>query len=344
MVEHIRTQAGACAQLGSPLYAELMDRVAGDAAAGGAVAEVLAAHERDSGPSALALRLFGSVHRIVLEGRAPELGRYYPSVGGRGEPDGAWRAFVDVLERHQEELSDRLEQPPQTNEVGRSAALLGGLLHIAAWTPHPIRLHEVGASAGLNLRADHFRYDSDGGSWGAAASPVRIADAWRGALPPVTVHPRIVERRGADLDPIDPATEDGRLRLMSYVWPDQMIRMGRLRSALALAARVPAELVTASAGEYVATLDVRPGRCTVLWHSVMWQYLDASEQAAVQAETDRIAAHASDAAPFALLALEPRRRAGRSGHPFTVTLRIWPGGQERVLGEAAPHGPPVTWW
>lgn len=97
-------------------------------------------------------------------------------------------------------------------------------------------MHEVGASAGLQLRADHFRYDFDGKSWGPARSPVRIADAWQGALPPLTVHPRIVERRGADLDPIDPATEDGRLRLMSYVWPDQTTRIGRLRSALALGA------------------------------------------------------------------------------------------------------------
>ena len=81
-VELFRTQARACAELGSPMYAELLERAADDLAAGGVTAEVIAGHEDDSGPSALALRLVGSVHRLVLERRAGELAAYYPSVGG----------------------------------------------------------------------------------------------------------------------------------------------------------------------------------------------------------------------------------------------------------------------
>lgn len=344
MIEHIRTQARACAKLGSPFYAELMQRAADDVVAGGVTADVLAGHEKDPGPSALALRLFGSVHRIVLEGRAPSLGRYYPSVGGTPEPDGAWQAATGLLRTHREEIRERLRQAPQTNEVGRSAALLGGLLQLAAWTSYPIRLHEIGASGGLNLRADCFRYEYDSGGWGPQGSSVLLDDAWWGVLPPVTAHPRIVERRGADLAPADPATEDGRLRLMSYVWPDQTTRMQRLRGAFQIAQRVPAELVTAGAAEFLAGLDVQFGRCTVLWHSVTWQYLDATEQAAVRSEIDRVAANARSTAPFAVVSLEPQRRPDRPGHPFTVTLCRWPDGQQRMLGEAAPHGPPVTWW
>lgn len=343
-IEHIRTQARACAELGSPLYADLMQRAADDVVAGGVTADVLAGHEKDPGPSALALRLFGAVHRIVLEGRAPTLERYYPSVGGTPEPGGAWQAFTGLLHTHREEVRERLRQVPQTNEVGRSAALLGGLLQIAAWTSYPIRLHEIGTSGGLNLRADCFRYEYNGGGWGPQGSSVLLDDAWRGVLPPVTAPPRIVERRGADLAPADPATADGRLRLMSYVWADQTTRMQRLRGAFQVAQRVPVELVTAGAHEFVAALDVQFGRCTVLWHSVTWQYLGVTEQAAVASEIDRIAASARLDAPFAVVSLEPQRRPDRPGYPFTVTLRRWPGGQQRMLGEAAPHGLPVTWW
>ena len=51
-----------------------------------------------------------------------------------------------------------LDQPPQTNEVGRSAELIGGLLLFDREFGLPVRLFEIGTSAGLNLRAEHYRY------------------------------------------------------------------------------------------------------------------------------------------------------------------------------------------
>ena len=36
-----------------------------------------------------ALQLMGAVHRLVLEGRAPELARFYPSAGGTPDADAA---------------------------------------------------------------------------------------------------------------------------------------------------------------------------------------------------------------------------------------------------------------
>ena len=68
MSEQFRKQAQACGNLGSPMYAELLGLVADDIDAEGVTATVLAGHEDDPGPSALALRLAGSVHRLVLEG------------------------------------------------------------------------------------------------------------------------------------------------------------------------------------------------------------------------------------------------------------------------------------
>src|SRR2546425_9850786 len=77
----LRTQAEWCRKLGSPLYTALLSEAAADVEAGGACWRVLEGQE-DEG--ALALRFMGAVHRLVLEGRAPELAPYYPSAGEIG--------------------------------------------------------------------------------------------------------------------------------------------------------------------------------------------------------------------------------------------------------------------
>ena len=46
-----RDQAGACERLGSPMYAELLGRLADDLEAGGVTRTVLTGHEDDPGPS-----------------------------------------------------------------------------------------------------------------------------------------------------------------------------------------------------------------------------------------------------------------------------------------------------
>src|SRR5690349_3797792 len=105
-----RLQAEACRRLGSPMYAELLTRLAGDIDAGGPLADVLRDHEDDSGPSALALRLLGSVHRLVLERRAGALAAYYPSVGGTWEPVGGTAAFRDLVEDRPDDVRAWLDR------------------------------------------------------------------------------------------------------------------------------------------------------------------------------------------------------------------------------------------
>lgn len=344
MVVHLRDQAAACGDLGSPLYAELLTRIADDVQNGGPAASVLRGHEQDPGPSALGLRLMGGVHRLVLERRAPELAATYPSVGGTGDADAAWPALRDVLARHRDELRRWLAQPPQTNEVGRAAALVGALHHLVPQRPGPLRLVEIGASAGLNLRADQFRLEhGDGRSVGPLDSPVVLRDAWRGTLPPSDVELEVVERLGCDVAPVDPTTAEGRLLLTSYVWPDQTERLERLRGALRLARMLPATVETAGAADFLARVELVEGTTTVVWHSVMWQYLDHAERERVRCRLDRLGDTATRTAGLAEVSLEPRRRCAGSAHEFLVALRVWPGGAERVLGAAAPHGIPTTW-
>jgi hypothetical protein len=65
---------------------------------------------------------------------------------------------------HIDELHAALAVAPQTNEVGRSIALLAGLFDlVGASGVRRIRLLELGASAGLNLLLDCYAFR--GKSW-----------------------------------------------------------------------------------------------------------------------------------------------------------------------------------
>jgi hypothetical protein len=344
LVATVGQQAAACAELGSPMYADLLTRVADDIAAAGPCAQVLRGHEDDPGPSALALRLLGSVHRLVLAGFAPALARYYPSSGGSWVPDTCWSEFRATVEGQAEAVRALLDQPPQTNEVGRSAALLGGMLHAAKEHGLPIRLLEIGCSAGLNLRADHFCYHSGSGRvWGSPESRVQLAGAWQGNLPPMTAALEVVERHGVDVAPIDPFSDDGRLTLMAYVWPDQTDRFERLRGAIEVAARVPATVRQRDAAAFLQTIELQGGSTTVLWHSVMWQYVRRRDQQTMTERVSELGSLATASRPFVHLFLEPTRRRPGSPHEFLVVTTSWPDGERRILGDAHGHGIPVTW-
>jgi hypothetical protein len=341
LVEQFRFQADACAQLGSAMYAGLLTRLVEDLEAGGVTARVLAGHEDDPGPSALALRLLGSVHRLVLERRAGDLALFYPSVGGQWDVDAAWPAFEQLLRDQPEAVREGLASVPQTNEVGRAAALYGGLLQLPR--DLPLRLAEIGSSGGLNLRADRFGYLDEAGRLYGAGSRLVLEDAWRGRTLEPWPDLQVVDRLGSDIAPIDVTTTEGRLRLTAYVWPDQGPRLERLRAAFRVAAEHPAVVRRQDAASFVAELETAQDCTTVLWHSVMWQYLPHPDQEAVVERIEQLGRAATERRRFAHLSAEPGRRSPESGHEFLVRLRVWPGGEERLLGTAVAHGVPTTW-
>lgn len=47
--------------------------------------------------------------------------------------------------------------------------------------------------------------------------------------------------------------------------------------------------------------------------------------------------------PFAHLAVEPARRTPGADQEFLLALRLWPGGELRVIGATVGHGIPTTW-
>jgi len=335
----LRLQAEWCTRLGSPLYGVLCARAADDVEAGGPVAVVLAGHEDDRRASALALRLMGAVHRLVLAGEAPGLARHYPSVGGDGQAAGAWPAFRALLEERCDEVRTLVERGVQTNEVGRAAALAPGFLTVARETGLPLRILEMGTSAGLNLRWDHFRYETGEQAWGDARSPVVLRGAWETSVPPFDATATVVERAGCDPSPVDPITEEGRLTLMSYVWPDQRERFALLRGAIEVACRVPADVERASAVGWLPTrlAAARPGVATVVFHSIALQYLDRSSRERALGAIADAGRRATADAPVAWLRMEP------GGEQAEVRLTVWPGGSERLVAATGFHGRPVRW-
>lgn len=304
------------------MYADLMHRCAADILAGGVVWQVMERHAGAAG-SMPTLRLLGAVHRLVLSGRAPDLAPFYPSVGGTYDGERAWAPFLDLLP----ETEPYLDRTVQTNEAGRAAVLLGGFHLLAREYGRPLRLLEVGASGGLLLRFDSYRYvRPDGTSWGRADSPL-VLDT--GAIPLADL--TVADRRGCDRAPIDATSDEGRLTLTSYVWPDQPARLARLRAALDVARDVPVVVDQADAVDWVRDRLAEPSDALpVVFHSVVMQYLTPAGRAAF---TESLP---SDE-PRAWLRFEP------DNGDFVLRLTTWPDGVERKLAVAHPHGYDVRW-
>jgi hypothetical protein len=356
-------QRRACEQSGSQLYVRLIEATVADVAAGGPCADVLRPHEHEPFATALPLRFLGAIHWLVLSGRAPPLARHYPSAGGAPGPtvvddpyqttppppqgeSAASRRLVDdflatVAERR-DEIESRIHLGVQTNEVGRSGALVGGFVEVVRRSGLPLRVLEVGASGGLNLRWDHYFYDTGESTFGDPDSPVRFVGVWEGQLPRLDgVRVEVAERAGCDRSPIDVTTEDGRRTLRSYIWPDEVDRLDRLDAALAVAARVPAPVEAADLGEWIEDRLASPalGVATVVVHSIVWQYVARPARDRLRGALRRAGSLATPGSPVAWLRMEP------TGRVPVADLRLtwWPGGEEQVLGTVAFQGAPV-WW
>ncbi|MEJ1157215.1 DUF2332 domain-containing protein [Prosthecomicrobium sp. N25] len=333
-------QAAWCDRLGSPFTAAVMRAAA--AALDRSTQTGRAILDWPGAAGALAdsvpLRLGGALHGLVRAGRLPRLAPLYPP-NPMPDADGLAAALGATLAEADAEIRPWIDRPPQTNEVGRSAALYAGLVTVAGLTGLPLAVHEVGASAGLNLNLDRYAYDLGGRLFGDPASPVRLRPEWRGAAPEGP-DPLVVSRRGCDLTPIRIADPEERRRLAAYVWPDQPERLARLEAALAVAARHPPEVDAMDAAAWVrARLGAapQPGVARVLQHSIAFQYFPADGQAAITAHMEALGASARADTPLAWIAYEMEE-----GVP-TLTLRLWPGGTLRRLAVGNAHVSRLDW-
>ncbi len=345
MREVLELQRRACADAGSPLYDRILRGMIADVVAGGVCEQILAPWSANAMADAIPLRLLAAVHHLVLAGQAPELARYYPSAGGTDTGDPV-PAFLATVRQHRDLIASRMHLGVQTNEVGRAAALVGGFHRVAARTGLPLRVREVGASGGLLLRWDHYTYraqtPSGTVSWGPDEG-LAFEDPWTDRMPELDPTLRVADRRGCDVAPIDPHTDEGVARLRSFLWPDQVERRRRLDAAIEIARRVPATVDRADAGEWVETqlAEPVPGVATVIHHSIVLQYLPRPSFQRMRAAIEAAGRRATPEAPIHWLRMEP------AGPVADVQLRTWDGRTDgpvdEVLATTGYHGPPVTW-
>lgn len=292
----------------------------------------------DPRSDALVLRLTGGLHALVRSGQVPELAAFYPPSSA---PDTTALAGVLTTALGDDRLLPWLDSAPQTNEVARAGVLMPGLMVIAAATGLPLRLFELGASAGLNLRMDHYRYDLGGKSIGPADAPLTLSPAWTGPTPPsATV--TVAARRGVDLAPVDACSATGRARLLAFIWPEQTARIERLTAATDAFIADPAPVDQGDAASWVeANVALAPGAATVVYHSIAWQYFPRVTQERTAAHLAGQAAAATVEAPLAWLRYEFDTPA--APRP-ALWLTLWPGAEARLLAHGHPHGASVEWY
>jgi len=323
--------------LGGPFTARVCDLLSARFDRSTAIGAQVLDWSGDLFADALMLRLTGGLNAMVRNGDLPKLATHYPP--HVTEDDALGEALAAALSDNR--LLPWLNSAPQTNEVARSGVLMPGLLTIAAETGLPLALFELGASAGLNLRLDHYHYVLGASEFGPRDAPVSLCPAWEGPLPP-QVAVAIASRRGVDLSPIDVRDPAARARLLAYVWPEQEERIARLEAALAAAASDPPPLDRGDAGAWVkANIEPVEGRVVVVMHSIAYQYFPSATQAQIAAHLETIGAQTTASAPLAWLRYESD--VSDVGAPPTLRLRLWPNGEDRLLAHAHPHGAVIRW-
>ena len=333
-------QAMWCERLGSPFTALLCDTIGSRIDRASEIGRRVLDWPGDPSPGGdnLPARLCGGLQYVARRGEAPDLARLYPPAA-MPDADALWAALRPVFEQQAAAISLWLDNPPQTNEVARSAPLMCGLLSIAARFGKKLRLFELGSSAGLNLLLDHYGYRLGGIRAGTAASPLQLAPQWRGPPPP-EAPVEIVSRSGVDLRPVT-LPGDGE-KLLAYVWPDQPERRSRLEAAIAIAAADPPRVAQADAAEWLEQMLPRTpsaGAVRVVMHSIAFQYFPAGTQQRIAALVESCGAAAEEEGPLAWLRYEQQPGEEQA----SLRVRWWPGGEDRLLAWCHPHGATVDW-
>lgn len=229
----------------------------------------------------------------------------------------------------------------QTNEVARCATLLPALAQL----PGPVALIEVGASAGLCLLYDVWRYHYTGPGvdhWvGPADSPVTVSCAVDGRVPLPGTVPDIVWRAGLDLNPINARDPDARRWLQCLVWPEHHDRARTLCAALDVAAAVAPRI---DRGDLVFDLprlleDAPSDATVVVMHSATLSQVEQHQRDAFAATPARHGAHRLGAEGHKVLP----RLAHQIPEGTDVNGRFVVSLNEHVLALAHPHGRTLTW-
>jgi len=319
--EAFRVQAGYCTAMAAPITARIATALAEAIDRTSSTGRRVLDWAGEPVADALVLRLIGGLHALHRAGVDTELSRVFSgAVSAEHEVAAILRA---TLVTHDAALLPWLEGPPQTNEAGRSAGLMTGLLHIAERFGPRMELLEIGSSAGLNLLIDRYGFDLGGVRKGPHDAPVEIVPEWRGPVPP-DVSIEIVGVRGMDIAPVDVRDPAEAARLAAYVWIDAAERLERIERGIAMIREHGLTLDQGDAADWIEARLAEPqaaGVTRVLLHSVMWQYLPPEGRARISAAMDAAGARATPKRPLGWVMMEPNRDL----HRHEVRVRGWPG-------------------
>ena len=285
LAEHFRQAAGEVFG-SSGLYRALCPAVADSEP----VLDLLRHRRAGQQPSYL---LFGAVHYLLLAGAQHELRSWYGSlVTEPAEPSAAGAAFIDFCLTHQGELSALIgSRLVQTNVVRRSVALKYALWVVGQHCSQPLHLIEVGASAGLQLRVDRYRYLIGGQRFGPRQAPVTVDSNWIGnaALPDLDQAPPIASRTGIDLHPVDATDPDQRRWLRALIWPEHLADAALLERALDDLAANPVAILRGDAAQLCPSLaEALPaGEPRLVYHAATRMHVPLDQRAAFDNALDR---------------------------------------------------------
>jgi len=272
------------------------------------------------------LQLLGGLHYLALsEGRDP------------------WRDPVPVLTERRDWLRRFVRtQGVQTNEVQRSWVLLPCFLDVARRSGvETLDLIELGPSAGLNLVWDRYRYRYEQGTWGDDRAALELAGKERRPVPAglLRLRPRVRQRRGIDLSPLDVTRPGDALLLKSFVWADQHERLERLDRAVATLRADPPQLEQGDIVERLPGLlaERLPGALTVVFQTAVRGYLSPESWKTMLMALDE----AGRQFPLALISVS--RPAPGEHRYWGLWLRLWPDGEKRLLAHAGFHGQWLEW-
>lgn len=288
--------------------------------------------------------LLAAVHYLLLSGVDHPLADHYLSVRPSATPQGdPVPLFADFVRTHEAALIPLVERGvTNTNEAARSTSLYPAFDYVARQTGHGLHLLELGPSAGFNLNFDRYSYDfvREGVSvLTRGDGSLRLTADLRGSGTPVlsAAMPKILSRRGLELNPVDLNDAHQRLWLKALVWPELAARHVRLDKAIEVQRMFPAPIFHGDALQLltpaIETLD--PEGVAVVYHShVTYQFTSAMRQML----EDKLSM-LSHRRPIHRVSIEYSEGA----YPIRHDLYTGGAAVHTILGHCDPHGMWLEW-
>jgi len=230
-----------------------------------------------------------SVQRLLFDARDDPFASYYPNLAANASSwRESFRPFKKFCLANEEALTRSLRsRRVQTNEVNR-CCFLYPLFSWAQekWGGRPLALIELGASAGLNLALDQYRYEvPEVGRFGHEGSTVTLRSGFHGfdknryKLRPLDIEKRI----GIDLAPLDLGCEEDKTWLEALVWPEQSERRENLKRAIPIARSSGVKVLKGDAAELLAqaTAEVGLGTTLVVFHTCVANQMSGARKKAL---------------------------------------------------------------